>query len=182
MDVQLSMFHLLMSACMGCSASVRTVLAAQLSSCASCCGPQPVVARTNRNAWQAGTCKGFSGALRISLAPTSQPLPAVSPAMPCLSCLVCVLQPPALILKESLAVHVVCDYLLVLLLTAVAMAVQCRVTSRLLKASAGQCGDVEAGDAHVSVSVQPRQPQGSTGAEPAAGEAAPSGDAVCRAD
>jgi hypothetical protein len=83
-----------------------------------------------------------------------------------------VLQPPALLQQNVTAVHIVCDYVLVILLLLAGAAWQLRTTRRLLAAHTGQhSADVELGDADVGVSVQARQLSPSTGlpAHPAPG-------------
>lgn len=101
-------------------------------------------------------------------------------ALPC--CFARVPQPPALIARESLAVHIVCDYVLLILLMAVGLVVQWRMTARLLAAPAGQPStavgsDVEAGgDVDVGVSLQLRDSPGAAGVATAA---APARDDVC---
>jgi hypothetical protein len=83
-----------------------------------------------------------------------------------------VLQPPALLQQDVTAVHIVCDFVLVILLLLTGAAWQLRSTRRLLATHTGQhSADVELGDADVGVSVQPQQLSCSTelSAHPAPG-------------
>lgn len=70
--------------------------------------------------------------------------------------------------------HIVCDYVLVILLLLAGAAWQLRTTRRLLAAHTGQhSADVELGDADVGVSVQPSQRSPSTGSSAPSAHSAP---------
>lgn len=92
------------------------------------------------------------------------------------------LQVPALLTprSENLAAHIICDYVMIMLLLLVGMVVQLRATKHVLAAYTGQpATDIELGDADVSVSVQhPVQPRGRPSTPPAQPNAtdAPAGD------